>query len=181
MNWIKKTTLFAAATLMLGLFSLTSNAQQVKFAHIDYLKVVDSLPTMMEADKQVEMFLKAGEKTILEMETALQADYDAYMVEKPTLSDVMQELREKQLMEQQQIIEMKKQSLQQDLEILNDRLYKPIEDNLVKAIETVATKHGITYMLEKNSMLYTSPTGGLDLTKEVKAELIRLENLRTAP
>ncbi|MBK9190054.1 MAG: hypothetical protein IPM77_00380 [Crocinitomicaceae bacterium] len=77
------------------------------------------------------MFLKQGEKTIVEMETALQNDYDTYMSEKETLSDVMQELREKQLMEQQQIIELKKQSLQQDLEILNDRLYKPIEDNPV--------------------------------------------------
>ena len=77
------------------------------------------------------------------------------------------------------MIEYKQQSLQQDLEILNDRLYGPIEDNLVKAIEIVAARHKVTYMLEKSNMLYVDPAGGLDLTNEVRIELVRLEKERT--
>ena len=179
MNLIKKTVLSVIALLTLSIYSLNSNAQTVKFAHIDYLKVVDSIPSMMSADKEVKGFLEMGEKTIMEMEKAFEESYNAYLLEKPTLSSVMVELREKQLMEQQQMIEYKRQSLQQDLEILNERLYGPIEDNLVKAIEIVAQRHKVTYVLEKSTTLYTDPVGGLDLTGEVRIELLRLEKERT--
>lgn len=179
MNLIKKTVFSVIALLTLSFFSFNAQAQTVKFAHIDYLKVVDSIPSMMNADKEVKGFLDAGEKTVAEMEKAFEEAYNQYLLDKPTLSTVMVELREKQLMEQQQMIDYKRQSLQQDLEILNERLYGPIEDNLVKAIEIVAQRHKVTYVLEKSTTLYTDPVGGLDLTSEVRIELLRLEKERT--
>lgn len=179
MNLIKKTVLSVIALLALSFYSFNTQAQTVKFAHIDYLKVVDSIPSMMTADREVKGFLDAGEKTVAEMEKAFEEAYNQYLLDKPTLSTVMVELREKQLMEQQQMIDYKRQSLQQDLEILNERLYGPIEDNLVKAIEIVAQRHKVTYVLEKSTTLYTDPVGGLDLTVEVRAELLRLEKERT--
>src|SRR5687768_5416088 len=110
MNLIKKTVLSVIALLTLSLFSLNANAQTVKFAHIDYLKVVDSIPSMLIADKEIKGFLDAGEKTIAEMEKAFEEAYNQYLLDKPTLSTVMVELREKQLMEQQQMIDYKRQS-----------------------------------------------------------------------
>ena len=179
MKYLKSTVIALFSLFAIGFFSNSAQSQTPKFAHIDYLKVVDSIPSMMAADKEIQGFLDAGQKTILEMEQALDDEYNKYLTEKPTLSTVMQELREKQLMEQQQMLEYKKQSLQQDLEILNQRLYGPIEENLKKAIEIVALRYKVTYVLEVTSLLYTDPAGGLDLTKEVRTELLRLEKERT--
>lgn len=175
---MKKILIALVAVLALGFTSQTAKAQTLKIVHIDYIKVIDSIPSMVDADKQIRAFLDKGQKTILEMETALDADYQAYILEKPTLSQIMQELREKQLMEQSQLIDYKKQSLENDLQILNERLYGPIEKSLEKAIEIVAQKYKVTYVLEKSQVMYVDPAG-LDLTKEVRVELVRLEFERT--
>lgn len=175
---MKKVLIAFITILTLGIAGFNANAQTVKFAHIDYLEVVDSIPTWLDANKQLDDFIAMGQKTIGDMEKDLQIVYDAYLAEKETLSPLLIEYREKELMEKQELLEYKKQALENDLQIWNQRLFLPIEENLKKAIETVALKFGITYMFEKSSMLYTAPTGGLDLTKEVRAELIRLEKLR---
>ncbi len=81
-------------------------------------------------------------------------------------------------MEQQQLIQYKTESLQTDLEVLNNRLYEPLEKNLSLAVETIAKKHKLDYVLEVNSLLYFNKENGFNLTEEVKTELIRLEKIR---
>ena len=181
MKHMKRIMILILAVVAFGFTEFTAQAQPpVKFAHIDYMKVVDSIPSMIAADADIKAFLEMGQKTIADMEKAYEEAVSAYELEKPALSQIMRELREKQLYEQFQLIEYKKQSLENDLQILNERLYAPIEKSLEKAIEIVAQRHKITYMLEKSQVLYTDPAGGLDLTNEVRTELVRLENERAA-
>jgi len=176
---MKKVLIAIITIFTLGLAEFNAHSQTVKFAHIDYLKVVDSIPTWVDANKQLDDFIAMGQKTIADMEADLNAAYELYMAEKETLSTLIQEYREKELMEKQELLEYKKQSLENDLQIWNQRLFVPIEENLKKAIETVAQRNNITYMFEKSSMLYTAPSGGIDLTNEVRIELLRLEKIRT--
>lgn len=176
---MKKVIIAIITIFTLGFAEQNVQAQTPKIAHINYLKVVDSIPTWMDANRQLDEFIAMGQKTIADMEKDLQADYDLYMIEQPNLSPLLREYREKELMEKQELLEYKKQSLENDLQIWNTRLFVPIEENLKKAIETVALKYGITYMFEETQMLYAAPTGGLNLTKEVRAELIALEKIRT--
>ena len=165
--------LFLIATLLLTLCAFNTNAQDVKIAHVNYLEVIDSLPSKLLADKEIQKFLEDGQKTITDMELELENQINTYLEEKETLSVIMQELREKQIQEQSQIIELKRQTLQQDLEILNARMYDPIEQNLKKAIDMVAERHNVTYVIDESMLLYVS--GGLDLTEEVKAEMMKME------
>lgn len=171
---MKKLILAITAIFALGAFSV--NAQNVKIAYVDYLEVIDSLPSKLEADAQIRAFLEDGQNTIIQMSNQLEADIIAYQGAKDTLPLIIQERKENQLMEQQQLIEYKNQSLEMDLQILNERLYKPIEDNLTQAIENVAKRHKVTYILEVNSLLYYDPETGLDLTDEVKAEMLLIES-----
>lgn len=155
---------------MLGSFG--ANAQ-AKLAHVDYLAVIDSLPSKQTADKEIQQFLDEGEKTLQEMQAEYQKSLDEYLAQQDSLSDIMRQLKEKQLMEQQEILRIKSESLQQDLQILNDRAYKPIEDNLKKAIKVVAEKHGVTYVMEASTLLYIGE--GKDLTDEVRQEMMKYE------
>jgi outer membrane protein len=162
-----------------GLGTFNSSAQSTKFGHVNYVKVLDSLPSKKTADKDLNDFLEEGQKTITEMQASFEEEYNRYMIAKDSLSPLIQEMKEKSLMEQQQIIQYKSESLEQDLQILNDRLYKPLEDNLTKAVKTIAEKYKLNYILEVNSLLYVNEESGLDLTNEVRTELIRLEKVRT--
>lgn len=170
---MKRLIIIMIAIFGLGIFN--SNAQSTKFGHVDYVKVLDSLPSKIAADKDLNDFLEEGQKTITEMQASFELEYNAYMSAQDSLSPIRREMKEKSLMEQQQIIQYKSESLEQDLQILNDRLYSPIEKHLTQAVENVAKKYKLTYVLEVNSLLYFDKNSGLDLTNEVRAELIRLE------
>ena len=164
--------IFLIATLF-TLCAFNTNAQDAKLAHVDYLDVIDSLPSKLTADREIQKFLDDGQKTITDMELELENQINVYLAEKEALSAIMQELREKQIQEQSQIIEIKRQNLQQDLDILNARMYNPIEENLKKAIDIVAEKHNVTYVIDKSMLLYVN--GGLDLTDEVEAAMLKME------
>jgi Skp family chaperone for outer membrane proteins len=172
---MKKLIIIAIAIFGLGLSSVTA---QTKFGHVDYVKVLDSLPTKLTADRDLQNFLTDGQKTIEEMNAVFEADYTRYMTEKDSLSSFLQEMKEKNLMEQQQLIQYKTETLQTDLEVFNKRLYEPLEKNLSLAVETIAKKHKLDYVLEVNSLLYFNKENGFNLTEEVKTELIRLEKIR---
>ena len=160
-------------------FSSIMAQSNVKLGHVDYAKVTDSIPSKLKADKEMKQFIDEGQKTIQELQTMLQRDYEKYMGARDSLSSLSREIKEKNLNEQQAILENKQTTLQNDLEIFDNRLYKPIEKNFKKAVKTISQKHKLNYVFEVSSMLYSD--GGLDITAEVKQELIRLESLRLAP
>jgi len=171
---MKKLVIIVIAIFGLGVFNLS--AQATKFGHVDYKKVLDSLPSKIAADKDMQSFMESGQATVAEMQKALEEAYMKHQEAAKTQSDILNEIGEKNLMEQQQLLQMKQQSLEQDLQIMNDRLYAPIESNLALAVKTVAKKHKLNYVLEVNSLLFVD--GGLDLTNEIKAEVLKLETAR---
>ncbi|MFK8038064.1 MAG: OmpH family outer membrane protein [Crocinitomicaceae bacterium] len=159
-------------------FSLSSIIAQtnLKFGHVNYTDVTDSIPSKLAADKEMQQFIADGQKTIQELQTMLQRDYEVYMGKRDSLSPLSREIKEKNLTEQQAILENKQTTLQSDLEVYDNRLYKPIENNFKKAVKSVSQKYKLNYVFEEGSLLYLD--GGLNITEEVKAELIKLEASR---
>ena len=172
----KRLLIIAIAIFGFGVFN--SSAQTSKIGHVDYAKVLEDLPTKIKADADLQVYLADGQKTVADMQAQLEKDYAAYMAEQADLSPLIKEMKEKALQEQQQLLQYKQESLENDLKILNERLYKPLEENLSKAVKTVADIHKLNYILEASSLLYVN--GGIDLTKEVKTELLKLETARVA-
>lgn len=172
----KRLLIIAIAILGFGVFN--SQAQTAKIGHVDYAKVLDSLPTKLAADADLQAFLTDGQRTVAELQAQLEKDYQAYMTEQENLSPIIREMKEKALQEQQQILQLKQESLEADLKVLNGRLYNALEANLLKAIEIVADKNKLTYVLEASGLLYVN--GGVDLTEDVRAELKILEAERMA-
>lgn len=169
--------IFLALTVTFSLSSILAQAN-LKFGHVNYTEVTDSIPSKLAADKEMQQFITDGQNTIQELQTMLQRDYQAYMGGRDTLSPLSQEIKEKNLTEQQAILENKQTTLQSDLEVYDSRLYKPIEKNFKKAVKVVSQSHKLNYVFEEGSLLYLD--GGLDITEEVKTELIKLEVTRLA-
>jgi outer membrane protein len=165
---MKKIVAVIVAIFTLGSFG--ANAQ--KIGHIDYLMVVDSLPSKIQADQEIQKFYEDGQATVQDLTIALERAYKKYQAEEPTLSKTLKEVRMKGLQEQEEILNIKTQSLQQDLQTLQQKSYAPIEENLTKAIEIVAKRNGMLYILEKSQVMFA---GGTDLTEEVKKEMMKFE------
>ncbi len=172
---MKKLLLIAFALLSV----LSTQAQSsLKFAHFDYQKATDSLPSIMQAQKKLEQ--KEAEMTSIleELQTEYQDMLVMYDRQKDSLSDMRRQIMEEEI----QMLGQKIQYRQQDFQVAYERevndLMKPIEDNLVKAIEIVAKRHKLNYVFEKTTLMYVE--GGLDLTDEIRTELEKLENARMA-
>ncbi len=165
-----------ALSLLVGLNSAI--AQTPKFGHVNYQIVVDSIPTKLKADQDMQFFIENGQKKIEELQSLFQKDYEAYIAERETFSAMIREVKEKNLGEDQQNIAVVQERLQQDLQVFNERLYTPIENNFKEAVKIVSEKHKLNYVFEASTLMYQN--GGLDITIEVKKELIKLEEERLA-
>ncbi|MFD1551938.1 hypothetical protein DNU06_01435 [Putridiphycobacter roseus] len=167
--------IFLAFTFLIGLTTAFAQSN-LKFAHVDYANVVDSLPSKLAADKEMKTFIDDSQKTLQELQTLLERDYEIYMAAKDSLSAISKEIKERKLTEQQMDLQRKQERTQQDLETYNERLYTPIEKSFKKAVKTVSQKYKLNYVFETGSLLYLE--GGMDISAEVKTEIIRLEKIR---
>lgn len=185
MNIVKKSVLSLVMFFALTLMSSNTNAQ-LKIAYIDYQRVMDSIPTYLEAIKTLEYYVQSSQKTLEDMAIELERKVIDFERRKDSLPTIIRDLEYKNLEEQNQILMYKEQSLQNDLEIMKEKLLLPIDKSLKKAIEVVALRNKVTYVLQYDAeygstgLLFVDKATALDLTREVRAELILIEQQRKA-
>ena len=67
----------------------------------------------------------------------------------------------------------RQQSLSQEMQAYSEELNGPILKRVQKAVEIVADRRKLEYVIDETNTLYFK--GGVDLTKEVVIELLKLE------
>lgn len=185
MNSIKKTVLSIIAVMTLTFFSSTAQGQ-LKIGYVDYTRAMDSIPSYLDAIKTLEYYVKSSQKTLEDMAIELERKVMDYERRKDSIPTIIREMEYKNLEEQNQILMYKEQTFQQDLEVMKEKLLVPIDKSLKKAIEIVAVRNKITYVLQydpeygSTGLLYVDKATALDLTAEVRAELIIIEKARLA-
>ncbi len=152
--------------------SLTSIAQS-KIGHVNTQKLLDTLPSRKAAMTQIEDFEKRGMEELKEMETELQKKYSKYMSEQASLTPVLKQYEEEQLQKKQQAMQQREQELQQKMQQLGNELNEPILKRVKKAIEIIAGRKKLNYVVDETSTLYFA--GGTDITYEVMTELLKLD------
>jgi len=104
--------------------------------------------------------------------TCLQKMYADYMKIRPTLSPALQEYEEGRIQKKQAELEQYQTDLEQRIQLMsqemNERIYKKVKD----AVDIVAKRKGINYVMDESAALYVS---GTDLTSEVIVELLKLD------
>lgn len=171
--------------MTLTFFSSTAQGQ-MKIGYVDYVRAMDSIPSYLEAIRTLEYYVKSSQKTLEDMAIELERKVMAYEQSKDSLPTIIREMEYKNLEEQNQILMYKEQTFQQDLEVMKEKLLVPIDKSLKKAIEIVAVRNKVTYVLQydpeygSTGLLYVDKATALDLTNEVRAELIIIEKARLA-
>lgn len=155
------------------LFSVGTVVAQTKIAHVKTQNLLDSLPSRQDAMKKLQEFEANGVKELQEMEADFNAAYAKYEKDRASMIPVEIKMAEDKLMKKQQSLQDREQALQQEMQVYSQELNKPILERVQKAVEIVSERKKINYVLDESVALYSK--GGIDITAEVKIELMRLD------
>jgi outer membrane protein len=155
------------------LFVTNLAISQSKVAHVDSQQLLDTMPSRALALKEIKDIEE-------EFKTELQTMYEEYEktrakleAERSSLSPTIIKSRETNLMGLGQRIQEREQTIQNEMQIRAQELNQPILDRVKQAVEIVAERKKLNYVIDGPNMLYTK--GGMDITTEVVVELLKLD------
>ncbi len=153
-------------------FCFSINAQQ-NIGYVNYKQLLDTLPSHNETIKKLEDFKTNGMNELQEMQKEFEQIYFRWANNKTTCNELYLKEEQNKLRKIQQDIKVREGELEQGLKVYNEELIKPILDRIQKAIEIVAERKKLSYVIDEAGTLYFK--GGIDCTAEVIIELLKLD------
>lgn len=162
--------LILAFLLVLGANAIYA---QSKIGHVNSQKLLDTLASRKEAMTKLKKFEEDGYKELQEMQRDLEASYAKYEQTAASMSPVIQKIEQEKIIKKEQSMQERQQSLQQEMQVYSSELNKPILERVQKAVDIVAERKKLNYIIDETVTLYFK--GGTDCTAEVMVELLRLD------
>lgn len=161
--------------VLLGLFVAIGfgTFAQTKIGHVDSQKLLDTLPSRKVAIQKLDSMKTAGMQELQLMDSDFQKAYQDYMTNQASKSPAERQIIEGRLMQKQQMLEATQASLEEGLAIMSEELNKPILDRVQKAIDIVAERKKLNYVIDVSATMYSK--GGIDITSEVIVELLLID------
>lgn len=150
------------AVLMLISFSQQVVAQQ-KIGYVNSEKVLSELPEAKIAQGNLESVVKGWQDELEKMSKSLQAKYEDYQKQQSMMNDQAKQAKQKELVDEEQKINQYKQEkfgAQGELAVQREKVMKPIQEKVFKAIEKVAKTEKLSFVLDKATdvpVLYADP------------------------
>ena len=135
---MKKTILIIAL-----MFTALSASAQMKLAHVNSQQLLDTMPSRLDALVKLKKFEQDGYKELGEIQKDLEAAYKKYEQNKSIWSPVILKIEEEKIMKKQQGLEDRQTALQQELQIYQQELNKPILERVQMAVEIVSDRKKI--------------------------------------
>jgi outer membrane protein len=147
-------------------FSVQTQAQD-KIGHINFDELVAQMPGQDSINKALENFVAGLESQVQAMQTELEAKYADYQSNQATMSEIIRQTKEKEIMDLQQRMEAFNQQAQYEIQNKQFELSQPLLNKAQKAIEDVAKENGFTYIINGNVqiLLYANGTDIMPLVK----------------
>lgn len=159
-------TLLIAAILFLGATQISS--AQTKVAHVDANEIMSKLPAMLEATKQLEKLSATYDAEIKKMIEEYQAKLKKYDTEATTVTEAVNQERQKEVQEMQKRIGDYRDNAQKELQKKQDEIVKPLIEKVKASIQKVGKAKGFQYVLDGSTLLLAD---GTNLTADVKKDL----------
>ena len=164
---MKKIILAAAVALM----SFAANAQEGKFAYVNFEELVMLMPEMDEARAVLEENSKTNEEILMAMYEEYQTKTQQYQQKASTWTPAIRESKEREIMDIQTRLEQTQQSLQQEMQQLQNSLQAPIYEKAQNTVNELAKAKGIAAVFEMGTLLYVDPAQFINLTPEARTAL----------
>jgi outer membrane protein len=170
---MKKVTCIIVAVLFVSMLAPRAGAQNFKFAHINSEELVRAMPEWDSANAKLEKLRQDLVNNLELMSVELNNKNDAYNKESKTLTDIVKQSKEQEIIDLQRRIQEFQNNAQQQLQDENMKLFQPIYTKADKAIKEVGKENGFIYVLDvaKGSLLYFDETKSTNILSLVKAKL----------
>lgn len=155
------------------LLGVGTSFAQTKMGSVNSQALLDSLPSYQEAQRTIEEIRISGLQELQEMEADLEKAITNFRAKEKDMAPVVRDLEEKKLMQKDQAIQEKQQSLQYDLQRIAQELQAPILNKVQAAVNNVAKANKYDYVIDQSMMLYFNEVH--DLTDKVRTELMKTE------
>lgn len=167
-----RSLIYPALFMLLPLFSVQSGlAQDVKLAHINRQKILESMPERQRAKKEMQQFQKDLQSKIKKMNQEYRKKRTEFQEKQQSMTQTEMKMKREELSSLQQRITKAQRSAQQDLQKQRQELLQPIIDKVDKAVKKVAEEKGFTYVFDESSGGIIYKGGGMNITEAVKKKL----------
>lgn len=164
---VKRTTVIIAFLLLVG---LSASAQQapLKIGYVNSEKIIAELPEAKESQQKLEALVKGWQDEIEKRGQALQTKFEEYQKQSNMLNESAKQVRQKELVDEEQKLNAYRAEKQQELAVQREKIMKPIQEKVFKAIERVAKDKKLSFVFDRATevpVLYADPA--YDYTPDV--------------
>lgn len=145
-------------------------SQEVKIGYIDAEQIMMDMPEISDIEKQIADYNAQNTKYLQDMEAEIKSEEAKYEHMKANATATMKADQEAKIQTLYQRYETTVRTIRQDAQQKQATLLKPVQERMLKAIESVGAKNNFLVILDKNTVLYKSPKA-VDVTDLVKKEL----------
>jgi len=152
--------------------SFHANAQtKAKFGHLNFAELYSMMPGQDTVKTQYESYARDIQTQFSAMQNEYESKLTDYQSNAATMSDIIRETKEKEIIDLQTRIENFQYSAQEKLANKEAQLTAPIIEKAKEAVEAVAKENGYTYILNSTEglLLYAEPSQ--DIMPLVKKKL----------
>ncbi len=154
-------------TIMLAIPMLAS-AQ--KFGHINTQELFSQMPEVNQVKLKMDTVQSQYENQLASMNEEFQKKVQDYQSQEATMADAIKQIRQQELQEMQQRIQLFYQTAEQDIQKKQQELLAPVHEKMTKAIKAVGERENYTYIFDSAAMVHIG-ADAVDATPAVKKEL----------
>jgi outer membrane protein len=157
--------------LAIALIAFAFNAQAQQFGYVDSQAILAELPSVKQAEANLEALQAQLQKKLEASIEQLQKDYVALQqkIERGELSPVQQQTETQKFQTRQQELAAEEQGMVQQIQEKRNELLEPIYTGLNDAIKAVAQEKGFTFIFDKQVLLFGEESQ--DVSADVKSKL----------
>lgn len=160
------------AILFVAITSFSVNAQ-VNFGHVSSQKVFDSIPSYQRMVKEQEATLGKIEKEYNQKVKEIQEFEEKLQREGAKMEEFEYVMATKDLEALYEKVQTLEQYQQYQASVFQER-FMLLQEMYFEAVQVVADRLGLTYVFDKDQLLYAGPKGR-DITSEVIKEFRRMD------
>lgn len=164
--------IFKALVIIVLFVAATSvQAQTVKIGYVDFAQIVSLMPGQDTINKKLQAHVASLESQMKAMQGEYEGKINNYQATQATMSQIIKQTKEKEILDLQQRIEAFNQQAQYEIQNKQMELTQPLIDRIQKAIKAVGKENGFTYILNGNEQIILYSDGGINVLNLVKAKL----------
>ena len=154
--------------VMLLIAPMALSAQ--KFGHINTQELFAQMPEMAQVKLKMDTIQGQYEAQLASMNEEIQKKAQDYQAQEATMPDAVKQIRQQELQEMQQRIQLFYQTAEQDIQKKQQDLLTPVHERMAKAIKAVGERENYTYIFDSAAMVHIG-NDAIDATPAVKKEL----------